>query len=271
VISITPSIRSLIKSDPPRAYFSAVALALLSVCRDSVTPTGSVIGVMGREITLQELPVPYRPLVTEFVGISSRAKQFELEDNRQAIEAVQHGKKPHEPRLDRLRWMLETGVTEEEERYDRRDPTPPRPPPKDRVYVSKPVISADQHRGCSTAAGRSGITASVPAVSGGSAVSSPRTSSESTRGKTADLLRKSPQSQNGPLPQPVSPASANPSHTPLPPHNAAEQGEAQPRRSLEGTTVQLANRINALALRVTGLKMFKVRSDMIFAILQSVS
>ena len=235
---------------------------------------------MGRELTLQECPVPYRPLMTEFAGISSRAKQFELEDDQRAIEAVQRGKKPHEPRLDRLRRMLETGVAEEEARYDQRDPTPPRPPPKDRASVSGPVISAGQYRGRSAAAGTSSLTPSVPVVGGGTAASSPRTSSESMRAKTANLLRKSPRPQNGHLPRPVSPASANPSRTPPPPsRNAAEQGEARPgrgeearpRRSEEGTTVQLANRINALALRMTGLKVFRERSDMIFAILQSVS
>lgn len=279
MISTTPSIRSLVKSDPPRGYFSATALALLSVCRNSVTPVGTVISVMGRELTLQECPVPYRPLMTEFSGISSRAKQFELEDDQRAIEAVQRGRKPPEPRLDRLRRMLETGVAEEEARYDQRDPTPPHPPPKDRPLVSGPVISASQHRDRSAAAGKSSITASVPVEGEGSAAS-PRTSSESMRGKTVNLLRKSPQSQsqNGHLPRSVSPTSSNLPHTP-PLRNAAGQGdaqlrryeEAQPRRSEEGTTVQLANRINALALRMTGLKTFRERSDMIFAILQSVS
>jgi len=269
VISSTPPIRSLIKSDPSRAYFSAVALALLRVCRESVTPTGTVIGIMGRELTLQETPVPYRPLMTEFVGISSRAKQFELEDDQRAIKAVQRGKKPPEPRLDRLRRMLESGVAEEEVRYDQEDSTPPPPPPKDRAPVSGPVSTAGHSRSRSSPAIRSNITARVPAVGGGGTASSPRTSSESVRPKTAGLLRKSPQSRNGHLPLPVSPASTNTS--PVSPRNTAEQGEAPPRRSEEGTTVQLANRINALALRMTGLKIFMERSDMIFAILQSVS
>lgn len=43
-----------------------------------------------------------------------------------------------------------------------------------------------------------------------------------------------------------------------------------PRRSLEGSTVQLANRINALALNMTRLRMFQERQDMVFKILASV-
>ena len=222
---------------------------------------------MGRELILQECPVPYRPMMTEFVGISSRAKQFEIEDDQRAIRAVQRGKEPDEPRLDRLKRMLETGVAEEEARYDQGGLTPPRPPPKDRGPVSGSVRTAGHHRSRSAATSTSSIPAGVPVVG---AASSPRVSSESTHGKAANVLRKSPRSQNGQLPRSVSPA-CPPYVQPVSPRRSAEQEEAPPRRSEEGTTVQLANRINALALRMTGLKMFRERSDMIFAILQSVS
>ncbi len=195
MISTTPYIRSLLKSDPSRAYFSAVALAVLGVCRDSVTLTGNLISVVGRELTLQECPVAYRPLMTEFVGISSRAKQFELEDDQRAIRAVQRGKEPEEPRLDRLRRMLETGVAGEEARYDREGPTAPRPPPKDQDPVSGPVGAAGHYRCRSAAASTSSIAAGAPPVD---PASSPRTSGESPRGKAANLLRKSPRSQNAP-------------------------------------------------------------------------
>jgi len=226
---------------------------------------------MGRELTLQECPVPYRPLMTEFVGISSRAKQFEVEDDQRAMRAAQRGQKLDEPRLDRLKRMLETGVAEEEARYDREEPTPPRVPPKDRSSVSnQPANTAGHYRSSSAVASRSNYTAGVPAVG---AASSPRTSSESTHGKAPNVLRKSPRPRDGPLPQPVSPASPTKSSNTCsaPPLRIAEQEEAPPRRSEEGTTVQLANRINGLALRMTGLKLFRERSDMIFAILQSVS
>lgn len=46
---------------------------------------------------------------------------------------------------------------------------------------------------------------------------------------------------------------------------------APPRRSLEGTTIQMANRINALSLRLTSLRMFQERQDMVFKILASVT
>lgn len=208
--------------------------------------------------------------MTEFVGISSRAKQFELEDDQRAIRAVQRGKKPEEPRLDRLKRMLETSVAGEEARYDREGPTAPRPPPKDQDPASGPVGTAGHYRWRPAASSTSNLTAGTPPVV---PASSPRTSSESAHGKVANLLRKSPRSQNGHLPRPVSPARPiTPAHIqPAPPHRFAEQEEAPPRRSEEGTTVQLANRVNALALKMTGLKMFRERSDMIFAILQSVS
>jgi hypothetical protein len=45
---------------------------------------------------------------------------------------------------------------------------------------------------------------------------------------------------------------------------------SNPRRSLEGSTVQFANRINGLALRLTSLRMFQERQDMVFKILASV-
>jgi hypothetical protein len=41
------------------------------------------------------------------------------------------------------------------------------------------------------------------------------------------------------------------------------------RRSLEGTTVQFANTIQGLALKMTRLRMFQERQDLIFKILAS--
>jgi len=40
---------------------------------------------------------------------------------------------------------------------------------------------------------------------------------------------------------------------------------------MEGSTVQFANKINSLALKLTTLRMFQERQDMVFEILASVT
>ena len=65
-----------------------------------------------------------------------------------------------------------------------------------------------------------------------------------------------------PVPAPVVPA-AQPAE-PVPTETS------NPRRSIEGSTVQFANRINGLALNMTRLRMFQERQDMVFKILASV-
>jgi hypothetical protein len=75
---------------------------------------------------------------------------------------------------------------------------------------------------------------------------------------------------SGVQPAPVSPPPAPTSAAVPAPVPPVPTETTNPRRSLEGSTVQFANRINALALNMTRLRMFQERQDMVFKILASV-
>jgi hypothetical protein len=110
VISCTPSLRRALETDPPRAYFSSVALAILNVCLTALTPGGGVLGVLGRELTLEDCPPPLRPLMQELGTIGKEAQHYADEDDEDAIRLAARGKRIPEPRMDRVRKMLESGV-----------------------------------------------------------------------------------------------------------------------------------------------------------------
>jgi len=89
VLASTPSLIPLLKSDPPRAYFGAVALAVLSVSTSpssagSTSSTESnnnvILGVRGVPLTLSDCPAPLRPLMSEFSAIGREAVHIEEED-----------------------------------------------------------------------------------------------------------------------------------------------------------------------------------------------
>lgn len=110
VVSSTPTLRRALDTDPPRAYFACVALAILNVATTSLTPDGGVRGVLGRNLTLEECPESLRPLMRELGAIGQEAQHCATEDNEDAIRLAARGKRIPEPRLDRLRKMLEGGV-----------------------------------------------------------------------------------------------------------------------------------------------------------------
>ena len=110
VLDRTPSLRTLLKRDPPRAYFASVAFAILDVATTSITPEGSVIGVLGRELTLQECPRELRPFMVELGAIGRLVKEVEEEDTVEAMKLAQAGEDIPEPRMDRVKKMLEVGV-----------------------------------------------------------------------------------------------------------------------------------------------------------------
>ncbi|KIM29651.1 hypothetical protein M408DRAFT_22540 [Serendipita vermifera MAFF 305830] len=119
VIATTPTIVPVLKSDPSRAYFSAVSLAILTVATDCLTPDGGVLTPLGHELTLAECPPAYKPLMIELGGIGAQAKHMREEDDERAMYLARSGRTENfEPRMDRLRKMLEKGVAAEEERYD---------------------------------------------------------------------------------------------------------------------------------------------------------
>lgn len=110
VLASTPSLVRLLKSNPPRAYFGSVALAILSVASTVVTADGTVVGVRGVRLTLAECPAPLRPLMREFAAIGRDAARIEEEDTLEAIRLVQEGRDVPAPRLERARLLLEHGA-----------------------------------------------------------------------------------------------------------------------------------------------------------------
>ncbi|QRV89326.1 hypothetical protein RhiJN_17344 [Ceratobasidium sp. AG-Ba] len=118
-----PKLRDLLVEDPPRAYFASVSLAILNVSLTSITPRGSVRAVLGQELTLEDCPAPLRPLMMELASIGEAAKELSEEDDRRAMHLAERGLDIPEPRIDRLKRTLRTGVAEQrlEERAVRRN------------------------------------------------------------------------------------------------------------------------------------------------------
>ena len=124
VLASTPSLLPLLKSDPARAYFGAVSLAILAISSSAVvsatktTKEGeddsmtTFIGVRGVPLTLVACPAQVRPLMREFAAIGREAARIEEEDTMEAIRLVQEGREGEvrAPRLERARLLLERGV-----------------------------------------------------------------------------------------------------------------------------------------------------------------
>jgi len=110
VIERSPSIRRLMKTDPPRAYFAAVALGILDVATTGLTPDGGIRAVMGQKLTVGMCPPELKPFTAEVIAIGAAVKEYEAEDNAEAIEAMSRGGEPREPRIERTKKVLECGV-----------------------------------------------------------------------------------------------------------------------------------------------------------------
>ena len=109
-LSRLPSLRALLKADPPRAYFACVAFAVLDVSTTSLTSEGSVVGVLGQTLTLVDCPKELRPFMMELGAIGRQAKELQEEDDRVAMDHAQRGKELPSTRMDRVRIILEQGV-----------------------------------------------------------------------------------------------------------------------------------------------------------------
>ncbi|KAF7346375.1 hypothetical protein MSAN_01865400 [Mycena sanguinolenta] len=105
-----PSLRRLLKTDPPRAYFAAVAFAVLNVATNSMTPDGAVIGVLGTPLTLDKCPPELRPFMAELAAIGRVARELGDEDDAIAMKHAARGEEVPPTRMDRVRLMLEQGV-----------------------------------------------------------------------------------------------------------------------------------------------------------------
>lgn len=110
VIAQTPMLSQALKTDPARAYFASVALAILQVSLTSLTSAGSIKGVLGREVTLDSCPVQLRPLMEELASVGRDAQLFAEEDDEDAMRLAAEGSDIPEPRMDRVRKILEGGV-----------------------------------------------------------------------------------------------------------------------------------------------------------------
>ena len=114
VIDRTRKVRTLLQEDPPRAYFAAVALAVLEVATTSMTAEGGVVGVLGKELTLAECPPELRPFMIELGAIGREAQAMEEEDNATAMALAAREESDANAgvlgRLDRVRGMLEDGT-----------------------------------------------------------------------------------------------------------------------------------------------------------------
>ncbi|KAJ6597124.1 hypothetical protein DFH09DRAFT_1357178 [Mycena vulgaris] len=105
-----PSLRRLLKTDAPRAYFASVAFAVLDVATTSMTTDGAVIGVLGQNLTLAQCPPELRPFMAELAAIGRAARELQEEDDMTAMQCAQRGKPIPTTRMDRVRMMLEEGV-----------------------------------------------------------------------------------------------------------------------------------------------------------------
>lgn len=120
VLSATQSLRTLIRTDPARAYFAAVALAVLDVATKAVTPSGDVKGVLGQYVTFDDCPDLLKPAMRGLDAIARRAKEIAEEDDQHAMELLVAGKDDElantVTRMERLKQMLERGAGAEEAR-----------------------------------------------------------------------------------------------------------------------------------------------------------
>ncbi|OBZ66153.1 hypothetical protein A0H81_13881 [Grifola frondosa] len=121
VLERIPYLRRLLRTDPPRAYFAAVAFAILDVASSSATrspktlmESGSgepaVRGVLGQTVRLSQCPADLRPFMQELCAIGTASHEMEEEDSDATVKALQNGEDPPIPRLERVRDILQGGV-----------------------------------------------------------------------------------------------------------------------------------------------------------------
>jgi len=63
VLERNTSLRLLLKCDPSWAYFASIAFAILEVATTSIMPEGSIIGVLGWELTIVQCPPELCPML----------------------------------------------------------------------------------------------------------------------------------------------------------------------------------------------------------------
>ncbi|KAI0749214.1 hypothetical protein C8Q80DRAFT_1160677 [Daedaleopsis nitida] len=137
VLERKPHLRRLLRTDPTRAYFAAVALAITDVAASSLTkpdpslktladlmppesPRGEQLraradgplirGVLGQTLALRDCPGALRPFMGELCAIGTALHEMEEADSEATVRALQRGEEPPVPRLERVYEILERGV-----------------------------------------------------------------------------------------------------------------------------------------------------------------
>lgn len=105
-----PSLRGMLKLDPPRAYFAAVAFAILEVATTSMTSDGAVIGVLGTPLTVEDCPLPLRRFMLELAAIGRQAVEIQESDDARAMKYASRGRDIPPPRMERVKQMLVEGI-----------------------------------------------------------------------------------------------------------------------------------------------------------------
>ena len=145
VLERKPHLRRLLGTDPTRAYFAAVALAITDVAASSATrpdagaktiaellppdsprraqllaeTEGPVLrGVLGQTLALKDCPGPLRPFMAELCAIGKALHEMEDADSEAAVRALQRGEEPPVPRLERVYEILERGIGHAHRRSD---------------------------------------------------------------------------------------------------------------------------------------------------------
>ena len=116
-LSTRPGLRAELMTNPPRAYFSAVSLAILIVASSHVdVNSGAVRSVVGDKwLVLDECPDELKGFMMELLEIARGIRIMEEEDSTTAVEKLTRGEEvPHTTRMDRVKLILEKGVAYEE-------------------------------------------------------------------------------------------------------------------------------------------------------------
>ncbi|KAJ3913736.1 hypothetical protein F5877DRAFT_51806 [Lentinula edodes] len=110
VLESHSSLREMLKVDPSRAYFAAVAYAILDVATTSLTPEGAIVGVLGTPLTLDDCPPPLRRFMLELAAIGRQAAEIQEADDVRAMKYASQGKCIPTPRMERVQQMLVEGI-----------------------------------------------------------------------------------------------------------------------------------------------------------------
>lgn len=135
VLDRKPNLRRHLRTDPTRAYFASVALAITDVASSSATrpdpfqkaladvlpPTSpraeqlasdepTIRGVLGQALALRDCPGALRPFMLELCSIGKALHEMEEHDSDATVRALQRGEEPPVPRLERVYEILEKGV-----------------------------------------------------------------------------------------------------------------------------------------------------------------